>query len=173
MAESGKNSTDVIKDGYRINVGMVIANADDRLFWGCRKASRQAWQFPQGGVKVDETLEEAMYRELEEEVGLVQKDVEYLAQTKRWYRYKIPPAFQRADRAPCLGQQQRWFLLRLTGDERSIDLTASGKPEFEKWEWVDYWYPVIGVAPFKRTIYHDVLTEFAPILGIPGYHKAD
>lgn len=159
-------TTDVIKKGYRINVGMVIANQQNRLFWGCRQLSRQAWQFPQGGVAQGESLREALYREMLEEVGLLKHDVQCLAKTKGWYKYDIPPAYQRADRAPCLGQQQKWFLLRLITHDSAINLMASAKPEFETWRWVDYWEAVEGVAPFKRSIYKGVLEEFAPILGV-------
>lgn len=166
MSEKTTDNTDQIKDGYRINVGMVIVNNKNKLFWGCRELSRQAWQFPQGGVKIGESLREALYRELAEEVGLKRDDVQCLAKSKQWYRYDIPTAYQRADRPPCVGQQQRWFLLRLDSHEDAIDLTSSGDPEFDTWFWVDYWHPIEGVAPFKRDIYKAVLNEFAPILGI-------
>lgn len=161
-------SKDQIKNGYRLNVGMVIANQQNRLFWGCRQISREAWQFPQGGVLVGESLREALYREMLEEVGLLKHDVRCLAKTRNWYKYDIPPAYQRADRAPCIGQRQKWFLLRLVTHDSAINLRASDKPEFETWRWVDYWEAADKVASFKRGIYEAVLAEFAPILGIPA-----
>ena len=164
--DESENFTDVIKKGYRVNVGMVIVNNQNRLFWGCRDLSRKAWQFPQGGVLRGESLREALYREMAEEVGLSRGDVQCLAKTRDWYKYDIPPAYQRADRAPCIGQMQKWFLLRLQAHESAINLIATETPEFETWRWVDYWEPVQQVAPFKRDIYKGVLTEFAPILGV-------
>ncbi len=162
-------ANDWIKNGYRINVGMVIANQQNRLFWGCRQLCRQAWQFPQGGVVQGESLRQALYREMLEEVGLLRHDVDCLAKTRDWYKYDIPPAYQRSDRAACVGQQQKWFLLRLNTHDSAINLAASSKPEFETWRWVDYWEAVDSVASFKREIYKAVLEEFAPILGVAPY----
>lgn len=165
---TAKNTTkDLIRNGYRLNVGMVIANQQNRLFWGCRQISREAWQFPQGGVLQGESLRQALYREMLEEVGLLKHDVRCLAKTRNWYKYDIPPAYQRADRAPCIGQQQRWFLLRLVTHDSAINLHNSVEPEFETWRWVDYWEAVDKVASFKRDIYEAVLNEFALVLGIP------
>ncbi|MCE3004361.1 MAG: NUDIX domain-containing protein, partial [Xanthomonadaceae bacterium] len=56
-------------DGYRPNVGIIIAREGGELFWG-RRINRDGWQFPQGGMRSDETPLEAMYRELQEETGL-------------------------------------------------------------------------------------------------------
>ena len=56
-------------DGYRSNVGIILRNADGRLLWA-RRVGQDAWQFPQGGIAETETPEEAMYRELHEEIGL-------------------------------------------------------------------------------------------------------
>ncbi len=162
-----RQKKDQIKNGYRINVGMVIANQQNRLFWGCRQLSRQAWQFPQGGVLEGESLRQALYREMLEEVGLLKHDVHCLAKTRQWYQYDIPQAYQRADREPCTGQRQKWFLLRLITHDSAIDLRASTKPEFETWRWLDYWDAIEQVAAFKRDIYEAVLQEFAPLLGVP------
>ena len=152
------------RDGYRLNVGIILANKKGQLFWGKRTKS-QGWQFPQGGVHPYETLEETMYRELNEEVGLIKKDVEIIATTKRWLRYKLPTKMQRHIETPlCIGQKQKWFLLLLTGPDSRICLTANKKPEFNKWNWVDYWEPLKQVIYFKRATYRKVLTEFEPVI---------
>jgi len=148
------------KDGYRLNVGIILANKKGQLFWGKRTKS-QGWQFPQGGVHPYETLEETMYRELYEEVGVTKKDVKIIATTKRWLRYELPTRMQRRVQTPlCIGQKQKWFLLLLAGSDNKICLTATEKPEFSRWYWTEYWDPLKHVVYFKRNIYHKVLTEF-------------
>lgn len=148
------------KNGYRLNVGIVLVNKNGQLFWGKRIKSH-GWQFPQGGVNSYETLEETMYRELDEEVGLNKKDVKILATTRRWLHYNLPIHMQRSTKTPlCIGQKQKWFLLLLTSPDDKICLNACKKPEFSRWDWVKYWDPLKQVVYFKRNIYRRVLTEF-------------
>lgn len=153
------------EEGFRLNVGIIIVNDEGRLFWGRRLGSADAWQFPQGGMQEDETPEESMFRELEEEVGLTASDVEIVAVTKGWLRYRLPKRYLRRDRyrkSRCIGQRQKWFLLRLTTGEQSINLELSGHPEFQGWRWVSYWYPIRKVVAFKRGVYLRALKELSP-----------
>ncbi|RMF98974.1 MAG: RNA pyrophosphohydrolase [Gammaproteobacteria bacterium] len=155
------------QEGFRANVGIVICAADDTLLLGGRKG-QPGWQFPQGGIQVDETPEQAMYRELWEEVGLRPDDVELLATTREWLRYRLPERYVRRHVRPlCIGQKQRWYLLRLLGDDSRLRLDRSEQPEFDRWRWVDYWRPVREVIYFKRPVYAQALTELAPAL-FPG-----
>ncbi|HEX7340945.1 MAG TPA: RNA pyrophosphohydrolase [Rhodanobacteraceae bacterium] len=151
-------------DGYRPNVGIVLLNGDGRLFWA-RRVHRDGWQFPQGGMRSDETPLEAMYRELEEETGLRTDHVEVLAETRGWLRYRLPQRYLRRQQRPmCIGQKQVWFLLRLIGPEQQVCLDASDKPEFDGWRWVDFWYPAEHVVTFKRDVYERALRQFAPMV---------
>jgi len=121
---------------------------------------QDAWQFPQGGVNPDETAEQAMFRELWEEVGLREQDVELVASTNSWLRYKLPQRMVRRYSQPvCIGQKQKWFLLRLTSDESLLNLQSTDDPEFEGWRWVDYWYPVKHVVYFKKRVYRCALQQ--------------
>ncbi|MDR1012523.1 MAG: RNA pyrophosphohydrolase [Coxiellaceae bacterium] len=150
--------------GYRLNVGIIVTNQKGQLFWGNRVRA-SGWQFPQGGVKPYETLEETMYRELKEETGLTRNDVKILAVTKRWLRYKLPVHLRHRDPCPvCIGQKQKWFLLLLTSSDNKINLKASDQPEFKNWRWVNYWEPLRQVIYFKRSIYSRVLKEFEQII---------
>ena len=129
------------------------------MLWA-RRMGQDAWQFPQGGIQADEDPEQAMYRELWEEVGLQPDDVRILAATSSWLRYKLPRRMVRRHSQPvCIGQKQRWFLLRLTGDEQRLNLQASEKPEFDQWKWVDYWYPIDHVVYFKKRVYRCALQQ--------------
>lgn len=156
------------ENGFRLNVGIILMRADGRVFWGRRVGNRDAWQFPQGGMMTGETPEQTLYRELTEEVGLRQEHVDIVASTRGWLNYRLPQRFLRRrhpDRADdIVGQRQKWFLLRLTGDESAIDLAASDSPEFTDWRWVSYWYPVRKVVPFKRGVYVRALRELAPAM---------
>lgn len=151
-------------DGYRPNVGIVICNRAGQVLWA-RRYGQHSWQFPQGGINPGETAEQAMYRELFEEVGLTKKDVRLLSSTRNWLRYKLPKRLVRWDTKPvCIGQKQRWFLLQLMCDESKVNMQTSGNPEFDDWRWVSYWYPVRQVVSFKRDVYRRVMKEFAPVV---------
>ena len=153
--------------GYRANVGIVLFNDTGRLFW-CKRCGQDAWQFPQGGIAEHESPEEALYRELEEETGLGLADVKVVAQSRDWLKYRLPPHLVRRRSFPkCIGQKQRWFLLRMLADESRINLEYSQNPEFDGWAWVDYWKPMREVVFFKRNVYKRALTEFAPVLDMP------
>lgn len=151
-------------DGYRPNVGIVICNQKGQVFWA-KRYNQNSWQFPQGGINPRETPEQAMYRELFEEVGLTQNDVKIIYSSKQWLRYKLPKRLIRFDSRPvCIGQKQRWFLLQLTSPENKINVTTSSSPEFDGWRWVSFWYPVRQVVSFKRDVYRKVMKEFAGVL---------
>ncbi|MCL4316045.1 MAG: RNA pyrophosphohydrolase [Gammaproteobacteria bacterium] len=151
-------------DGYRPNVGIILANDERKLLWA-RRIRQDAWQFPQGGIRRHETPEQAMYRELGEELGLQKEHVTLIGCTRDWLRYEIPKHLVRRDRTPLyIGQKQIWFLLHLTAQEQRVTLDASSRPEFDRWRWVDYWRPLAEVVAFKRAVYELALTELEPLL---------
>ncbi|MCP4187292.1 MAG: RNA pyrophosphohydrolase [Gammaproteobacteria bacterium] len=155
-------------DGYRANVGIILCNQQAQVMWA-RRIGQDAWQFPQGGIGEDENTDEAMFRELWEETGLKQSDVNLLASTNSWLRYKLPRRFIRKNSSPrCIGQKQKWFLLELLADEKEFNLKASGKPEFDHWKWVDYWHPVENVVFFKRRVYQCALAQLESCLPTVG-----
>ena len=152
--------TDLIDaQGFRANVGIVLIRDSGDVFLGGRRDGR-GWQFPQGGVREDESAEQALYRELREEIGLESADVEILAATRNWLRYRLPRRFVRRRSKPlCIGQKQRWFLLRMLGSEERLRFDLTTQPEFDSWRWVDYWSPVREVIYFKRNVYARALEE--------------
>jgi putative (di)nucleoside polyphosphate hydrolase len=155
-------------DGFRLNVGMVVADPRGRVLWA-KRVAQEAWQFPQGGIHYRESAEEALYRELREELGLKPQHVECLGVTRGWLRYRLPKHLVRHGRRPlCIGQKQKWFLLRLQADDTAVRLDACRRPEFDDWRWVDYWLPLREVVSFKQDVYRRALSELAPLLGIDG-----
>ncbi len=152
------------RDGYRPNVGIVLCNRKNEVFWG-KRVKEHSWQFPQGGIKHGETPEEAMYRELTEEVGLLRKHVRILGRTRDWLRYEVPDQWIRREwRGNYRGQKQIWYLLRLVGRDTDVSLRSSDRPEFDAWRWSEYWVPMESVIDFKRDVYKLALTELAPFL---------
>jgi len=157
-------------EGFRANVGIILANTDNKLLLGGR-AGAKGWQFPQGGMLEGEEPVEAMYRELHEEIGLQEDDVDILAVTSDWLRYRLPDKFIRRNSKPlCVGQKQRWFILRLVSDDTRVRFDRCDKPEFDRIRWVQFWRPVNEVIYFKRRVYARALYELGPAVfpqGLP------
>lgn len=151
-------------DGYRPNVAIVLARPDGRVFWA-RRARQDGWQFPQGGMNTDETPEDAMFRELTEETGLTAGHVKVVGSTPGWLRYRLPRRFRRHNQKPvCIGQKQVWFLLEFLADDSVFRFDMTESPEFDQYRWVDFWYPVRHVIPFKRRVYARALRHLEPML---------
>ncbi|WP_261842627.1 RNA pyrophosphohydrolase [Aliamphritea ceti] len=151
-------------DGFRPNVGIILANSMGQVLWA-RRIGQDAWQFPQGGIDRSETPEQAMYRELKEEIGLSPEDVEIVAVTRGWLRYRLPKRMIRHHSHPvCVGQKQKWFLLRMLSEDSAVSIDETAKPEFDGWRWVSYWYPLGQVVAFKRDVYRKAMRELSPKL---------
>ena len=149
-------------DGYRHNVGSVLCNSQIQVLWA-RRSRHDGWQFPQGGVEIKESAIDAVYRELYEEVGLSPRHVRMVGSTRSWLRYDVPIVNQRANGVRFRGQKQMWFLLQMLADDSDIRLDLGEKPEFDRWQWVDYWTPVRQIIAFKRNVYRRALTELEPL----------
>lgn len=160
----------VDSDGFRPNVGIMLANTHGQLLWA-RRIGQDAWQFPQGGIQTDESPEEAMFRELHEEVGLTPSAVDIVACTRGWLRYRLPQRLVRRHSHPvCIGQKQKWFLLRLLADDAAVRVDHCDSPEFDDWRWVSYWYPLGQVVAFKREVYRRALAELArPLVSLTSH----
>ncbi len=151
-------------DGFRPNVGIILANQRGEVLWA-RRIGQDAWQFPQGGIQANESPEEALFRELGEEVGLTAEDVKIIACTRGWLRYRLPRRMVRQGSHPvCVGQKQKWFLLRMLSPDAKVCVSGTDSPEFDGWQWVTYWYPLGQVVAFKREVYRKALRELAPRL---------
>lgn len=152
------------KEGYRPNVGIILTNSRKQVFWG-KRIREHSWQFPQGGIKHGESPEQAMYRELYEEVGLLPEHVEIIGRTRNWLRYTVPDHWIRREwRGSYKGQKQIWFLLKLVGRDCDVSLRATEHPEFDAWRWNEYWVPLENVIDFKREVYKQALGELAKLL---------
>ena len=151
------------KRPYRPCVGIFLLNKDGYVFAGRRIDSRaEAWQMPQGGIDVGESPLEACMREMREEIGT--NNAELVGQHNDWLYYDIPlPLADKLWQGKFRGQKQKWLALRFTGHESEINITTA-EPEFCEWKWLSPNDLVNLAVPFKRAVYKNVLTSFAPYL---------
>jgi putative (di)nucleoside polyphosphate hydrolase len=153
------------EEGFRANVGIILVDDAGKLLLGGRVGNK-GWQFPQGGILEGEDPNDAMFRELREEIGLEPDDVELLGSTQDWISYRLPDKFIRRNSLPlCIGQKQRWFMLRLVSNSENVRFDRGDEAEFDRVRWVDYWRPVNEVIYFKRRVYAQALHE----LGTTSY----
>ncbi len=144
--------------GYRPCVGMMLINADGRIFVGRRSDTADAWQMPQGGIDPGEAPEVAALRELREEIGTDKALI--IGESLIWRPYDLPPRLSaRLWGGRYRGQAQKWFALRFIGTDADIDLDTA-HPEFDAWQWVTIDQLVPLIVPFKRAVYREVADEF-------------
>ena len=154
----------LVWDDFRPNVCICLIRLRNQCLWS-KRIHTHSWQCPQVGIDRGETPEQAMFRELGEEVGLQPEHVRVVARTRDWLRYEVPDRFIRRDaRGHYKGQKQIWFLLQLLGQNWHLNLRATDHPEFDAWRWNDYWVPLDMVVEFKRGVYEMALTELARYL---------
>ena len=129
----------------------------------CKRKNSKNWQFPQGGIDKNEDIFIAALRELYEEVGIEENKVKLIKESDHWYKYDLPKKYKRNNFLweDFRGQKQKWFLFKLI-EKTEIDLNNENNPEFDEFNWVDYWKPLDEIVDFKREIYEKVLTELEP-----------
>lgn len=146
---------------YRQGVGLVLLNPAGLAFVARRLDTADAWQFPQGGIDDGENPEQAVLREMKEEIGTDRATI--LARTADGIAYDLPPEMaDRCWKGKYRGQSQVWFCARFTGRDDEIDL-ATEHPEFDAWRWVALAEVPDLIVPFKRAMYQRVVAEFLPL----------
>ncbi len=150
---------------YRSCVGIMLINRDGLVWIGdrinpSRPTSTVTWQMPQGGIDEGETPREAATRELLEETGTDKAEI--ILESTHWYNYDLPAALiGKALQGKYRGQTQRWFLMRFTGEDRDIDITADAHQEFSSWRWAEMNDLTRLIVEFKRPVYERVVAEFS------------
>ena len=155
----------IFDDGFRANVGIVIFNKDGKVFFAKRKY-QSGWQFPQGGIQLGESPKKAMYRELNEETGLGENNIEVTYISDCWYEYRLPKRNirKKTNGITVIGQRQKWFLLKFNDNPSLINLSSSSQQEFDSWKWVQPETTIKQVINFKRNVYEKVINEFIPFI---------
>lgn len=146
---------------YRPCVGVMLMNAQGKLFVGQRKESDvPAWQMPQGGIDKGENPSKAALRELEEETGVSKDLVEIVDITEEWVKYDLPDnLIGKVWKGKYRGQKQKWVLMRYLGTDAQINI-ATEHPEFSEWRWLQPNDVLAQIIPFKRAVYETVLETF-------------
>ena len=134
---------------FRGGVGAVIRNSKGQVLAFERQDLPGAWQLPQGGLALGETVDRALFREIREETGLSRRHVRKTFEVPFWIGYEYPSAASGTKKGR--GQVHKWFFLELVGDERAIDVKPGG--EFRAWRWCALSELVDSVAPFRRDVY--------------------
>ncbi len=161
---------DPSKLGYRPCVGIMLLNREG-LVWVGRRADMPGdaegrgdwWQMPQGGIDKGEDPATAALRELEEETCVT--SVSILGETQGWLRYDLPPHLVgKAWKGKYRGQEQKWYAMRFTGPDAEINITPPPphQVEFDAWQWVPLPDLEQLIVPFKREVYRQVVSAFAP-----------
>lgn len=146
---------------FRAGVGAIILNKDGLVLGLERKDIPDAWQMPQGGLDEGETLLDAVKREILEETGIRDQNLELLATFPHWLAYELPE--EARTKKIGRGQAQRWFLFRFTGPDEAITL-GDGK-EFRTWKWTTMEELKTEVASFKQHVYQELVDHFKPYFG--------
>ena len=140
---------------YRRNVAVVVLN-DDGLLLACRRSDEyKTWQLPQGGIDAAEDAEDALYRELGEEIGT--SAVDMIGKLDEPIRYEWP---EHLHTRGYRGQEQQYFLVRLRTGEK-LDLTLYAPPEFDSCEWLTANAFIARLAEFKKEAYVEALNKLA------------
>ncbi|ADG93388.1 NUDIX hydrolase [Arcobacter nitrofigilis DSM 7299] len=161
MIDKSENiPTNVSGKNYRPNVAAIVLSAKYpqkcELFIASRTDVENAWQFPQGGIDDGETAKEALFRELEEEIGT--NDIKIIAEYPQWVSYDFPPAIAEKMK-PYDGQIQKYYLVKLN-DGAKIDIYTHHTPEFSEYKFVPTKNIYDYITFFKRTVYKQVLKYF-------------
>jgi|TARA_B110001452_G_scaffold198282_1_gene168223 putative (di)nucleoside polyphosphate hydrolase len=147
----------------RTGVGIVVLNSKNKVFVGKRKDNPfDKWQMPQGGVNSDESLFEAMKRELKEETSI--KNIKVLKEFDQWLEYELPENLVgKIWKGKYRGQKQKWFVVKFLGNDNEININTK-YPEFIEWKWIDMNLLPNLIVLFKKHVYENVLVELKKIV---------
>ncbi len=144
--------------GYRRGVGIVLRNPLRQVLM-TRRIKEKAWQFPQGGIDLGESDEDALFREMMEELGTNKADI--VTKIKYPLTYNFPKTLDHP--YPYKGQAIQWFLLNFNGHDDDINLNTP-HPEFDMWMWSDFNTAIDRIVDFKKDMYQKICQEFFDFL---------
>ena len=141
---------------YRSNVAGILRNAQGQILVCERLQIGGAWQFPQGGVDEGETLEQALKRELWEEIGVIPEDYRIVMQ-RGPYRYLFGDGRRKKG---FHGKEQHYFLCEFSAPDSHIDVERE-HPEFRAWKWIaPSEFQIAWLPEMKVDVYRAVFRDF-------------
>jgi len=152
IARKGRQKKESRSQTFRAGVGAIILDLRGRVLALERRDVPDAWQLPQGGLEVGEEPLEAVKREIHEETGIKESELQLLSTESRLLAYELPKEYQ--TQKIGRGQVQLWFLFRYEGSDEMI--TLGDKKEFKASKWLSMNELISNVVPFRRSVYQEL-----------------
>ncbi|MCW1926485.1 NUDIX domain-containing protein [Luteolibacter arcticus] len=146
---------------FRPNVAALMVKPQGQLLVCERWTIPGAWQFPQGGVDDGETLEQALFREVREEIGFSPQHYELLSY-RTGYRYLYPEEvrFKKMRKHGCHGQEQTYYHCLVKADAPEVNVNQRPR-EFGAYRWIlPEEFDLDWLPDFKRDVYRQVMLDF-------------
>lgn len=147
---------------FRPNVAALMVRPEEKLLLICERSTVSgAWQFPQGGVDAGESLEQALFREVREEIGLLPDHYEVM-EKRDGYRYLYPETARskKLKKHGFLGQAQTYFLCHVNSQAPEVNVNQKPR-EFSSYRWINpEEFELAWLPPFKRDVYRKVMRDF-------------
>ena len=153
---------------YRKSAGVCLFNNEGQVLIAERLDHPNSWQWPQGGINEREAPDEAVFREMKEEIGT--SNARIIGRVLEPLRYDFPPYIpdrHKAFKGKYRGQEQTWFAMLFLGNDDEINLASAlhDEPiEFRAWRWIELREVPAIIVAFKRPIYECVVECFAPLV---------
>ncbi len=144
---------------FRAGAGAIIVNANGQVLAIERADVAGAWQLPQGGLETSEEPLRAAYREIAEETGIRENDLEFLKACSELLVYELP--LEARSKKTGRGQVLYWFLFEFRGDPQ---LAAIRNRESRGWRWMPFRRVIAGVTSFRKPMYKRLEREFGKYL---------
>lgn len=141
---------------YRKSVSIILFK-NNKFFIAHRpKWGKKCYDFIQGGIEKREAEEEAVLREIKEELNI--SNVKVIAKSKYEYKYNWPK--ERQKKEGYLGQKQTlWFVKFNSGKIKT------NPEEYDKWVWADD-KQLLKLNEFKnkKELKENLIKEFKGII---------
>jgi putative (di)nucleoside polyphosphate hydrolase len=121
---------------FRKGVSSIIINKKNEfLLVNLESFEDKYFAVPGGGVEQEETLKDAVYRELNEELGISEKNLEIMGKSNIPVRFKFKVIKMNRDGIEYEGSERYFFGFRFIGDEKTI---TPNPGEIRSYKWVAY-----------------------------------
>lgn len=152
-----------MSNNYRPCAGAIVFNNKGEVLLGNRiDVAVDSWQFPQGGIELNETPEMAAKRELFEETSV--KSVKSVSISQKPLRYVFPQKIKDKflKRGICCDGQDIYFtLFYFEGKDDEIS-AKTACPEFRELKWCTLDFALENIVDFKKDVYKTIISRFEP-----------